>query len=173
MAAKKKARTKASKKKTAKKKTAKAKKGRTTGKKKAKRKTKTVRKGKRAARRVVRRPRKKRDPNKKAPTGARYSDDLKARAAELAKKGRSVPEIHEILRPKGGPTKKTIRVWLDGMGIEPESGRPRQYDRTKILEDLEALDEEGDPLYSRSEICEKYGCSQKFVSDLIHGKIAP
>lgn len=114
--------------------------------------------------------------NKTSPTSARYSDRVRAHAIRLAKKRKSVPEIHQILNkdPKqSGPTAKTIRVWLKQAGVSPGTGRPRQFDRKKILRDLNATKKDGTRRYTRAQLCEKYGCSQKFLSNLANGEIAP
>ncbi len=95
-------------------------------------------------------------------SGVRYDDATRKRAHQLARKGKTVPEIEREL---AGPSQKTIRTWLSSNGIAPNPGRQRQYDRKKILRDLKRM--------SRTAVCKKHGCSAKFVSDLVNGKIDP
>lgn len=88
----------------------------------------------------------------------------------MAKNGLSVPEIAEKLN---GPTQKTIREWLVKRKVNPEPGRRRWFDREQILRDLEATTKDGELRYTRRELCEKYGCSAKFLSQLARGAIHP
>jgi len=106
--------------------------------------------------------------------GARHGTETRRCARRMAECQDPVTHISEVL----GVTPKTTRTWLreieteDGVSLLPGERR-RTHDRNAILEDVRATDANGKPLYTRSEIREKYGCSQKFLSHLVHGRLTP
>jgi hypothetical protein len=77
-----------------------------------------------------------------------------------------------------GVTPKTTRAWLRDVEAQEDvdllpGGRRRTHDRDAILADVHATDVEGAPRYTRAQIRKKYGCSHKFLSHLVNGKLAP
>lgn len=80
----------------------------------------------------------------------------------LAKARVAVPAIST----KIGASQKTVREWLRAAGVSPTSAIRRQYDRKAILRDLASSK-------TRADIIARYGCSQKFLSQLATGKISP
>ena len=75
-------------------------------------------------------------------------------------------------------TPKTARTWVREIEDEEQTqllpgGRQRVHDREAILADVEATDTHGNPLYTRAQIREKYGCSHKFLSHLVNGRLEP
>ncbi len=101
---------------------------------------------------------------KRQASGTRYSETVKREAAKLYKKG--MP-LTDICRRDGMPNNtKVVRRWLVLKGIEIRSIKRPIYPRKKILKQLEAGS-------SRSEIIAEHGCSTKFLSNLVNGKISP
>lgn len=107
-------------------------------------------------------------------SGARHGTDTRRCARRMAECDDPVMHIARVL----DVTPKTVREWLrkmeeeDGQSLLP-GGRQRVHDRTAILADVHAKDEDGNPLYTRREIREKYGCSHKFLSYLVNGRLDP
>lgn len=96
-------------------------------------------------------------------SGVRYGAGVKERVLELAREKVPVSDIRERLGKKS-PSEKTIRTWMSDAKIARQ-GNPRVYDRKAILDDLKTM--------SRTEVREKHGCSNKYLTDLISGEIAP
>lgn len=124
----------------------------------------------------------KRNRNRPRNSGVRYSNEIRERAISMAQT-HTVPEIYAQL---DGPSQKTIREWLAAEKVSPNAGRQRRYDRKEILKDLRAKVDNPDkskgkkgkrkakvPTYTRTQLCEKYGCSSKFLSQLASGEIKP
>ena len=106
--------------------------------------------------------------------GARHGTETRRCARRMAELHDPVTHIADVL----GITPKTTRSWLRDMeseeGVQLLPGaRMRTHDREAILEDVQAMDEGGRPRYTRAEIREKYGCSHKFLSHLVHGRLDP
>lgn len=110
----------------------------------------------------------KRKRNRPRNSGVRYSNEIKEQAISMAQT-HTVPEIYDVL---DGPSQKTIREWLAAEKVMPNAGRQRRYDRKAILKDLRAMNR-GDHKYTRTQLCTKYGCSSKFLSQLASGEIKP
>lgn len=94
-------------------------------------------------------------------SGVRYGTRTRNRAASLARKGVSVPQISRKL----GATQRTVRTWLRESGIDPPLAKRRKHDRDLILKALETS--------SRTSVQAKFKCSAKFLSDLVNEKIVP
>lgn len=98
-------------------------------------------------------------------SGVRYDAKVKDRVLRLARDEVPVSEIKRRLGAKA-PSKRTIRMWM--AEADPpiaRQGNPRVYNREAILQDLKTM--------TRTEVREKHGCSNKYLTDLINGEIAP
>jgi hypothetical protein len=58
-----------------------------------------------------------------------------------------------------------LRRWLADLEDEDAELNPRRYDRAQILADSKRM--------SRAEVRTKHGCSSRFLSDLLSGKLEP
>lgn len=93
--------------------------------------------------------------------GHRYDARTRRRARRLYSQHQwAITRIGRYLDVPEG----TVRSWV--RDLNPGTGNERRYDRAAILADVDAE-------LSRAEIVEKHGCSQRFLSDLINGKIPP
>lgn len=106
--------------------------------------------------------------------GNRHGTETRRCARKMAELDDPITHIAEVI----GVTPKTTRTWLRNVEADEEvellpGGRRRTHDREAILEDVRALDEAGDPLYTRAEIQKKHGCSRKFLSYLVNGRLTP
>lgn len=107
-------------------------------------------------------------------SGARHGTETRRCVRKMAELRDPVLHMAEVV----GVTTKTIRTWLrefetaEGLQLLP-GGRHRVHDRSAILEDAKAKDEEGRARYTRAQIREKYGCSHKFLSHLVNGRLDP
>ena len=73
----------------------------------------------------------------------------------------------KITREPGLPNDpKILRRWLQEMDVQLRESNPQHYPRKKILQDLQAG-------YDRQSICEHYGCSLKYLTQLSTGKLQP
>lgn len=90
-----------------------------------------------------------------------YSAETKRKAIVLYEHGMA---IEQIAKRKGMPSAKTIRKWLRD-AKKKLRGYQRQYPREKIL----AMLNDNVP---RSTIRKRFGCSEKYLSQLANGKIA-
>ncbi len=91
---------------------------------------------------------------------SRYSQRTKRRARTLyAKRGWSKARISRELDVGMG----ALRRWL--ADLDETTPSQRRYDRDAILADAATM--------NRSELQTKHGCSQRFLSDLLTGKLKP
>lgn len=105
-------------------------------------------------------------------SGARHGTDTRRCCRRMAQHKDPVVHMAYVL----DVTPKTVRTWVREIEAEEDEqllpgGRRRIHDRGAILADVAALDERGRPLYTRMQIREKYGCSHKFLSHLVNGRL--
>lgn len=106
--------------------------------------------------------------------GARHGTETRRCARKMAELHDPVTQISEVL----GVTPKTTRTWLRDVEAAEEvallpGGRRRVHDRAAILADVHERDDAGEPRYTRAQIRKKYGCSHKFLSHLVNGRLDP
>lgn len=92
----------------------------------------------------------------------RYNDKVREEARRLYEEERW--SLAQISRKKGMPNDpKTLRRWFQGMGV-PLRGieTTRIHPRAKILKELRAG-------VDRAELKKRYGCSDKYLSQLAQG----
>jgi transposase-like protein len=109
----------------------------------------------------------------------RYPEETKKKAIQLRLRSRTKWTLAAIGEELGVST-RTLRSWFRAAEESNSKYRgkllgsqPRTHDRKRILNDLKAKTSDGEPKFSRREIGAKYGCSQKFLSDLANGKLKP
>lgn len=92
--------------------------------------------------------------------GSRYATRTKRRARGLFKRGWSKARIGRHLDVGLG----ALRRWL--ADLEPDDNpNARRYDRAAILADADSM--------TRLQLRTKHGCSSRFLSDLLSGKLKP
>jgi transposase-like protein len=92
--------------------------------------------------------------------GHRYTPQEKRRARRLFKQhGWAAARIARYL----SVPYDRVRAWTSD--LRPGVGNQRRYDRSAILRDAPAL--------TRAQLRAKYGCSGRFLSDLLAGKLDP
>jgi len=108
----------------------------------------------------------------------RYPEEKKKKAIQLRLRSRSKWTLAAISEELGVST-RTLRSWFRAAEqSNPKYGgrllgsQPRKHDRKRILNDLRATSG-GEPKFTRRELAEKHGCSQKYLSDLANGKLKP
>ncbi len=93
--------------------------------------------------------------------GSRYAERTKRRARRLYTKHRwSKARIAREL----DVGMSALRHWL--AGLDHADHNARRYDRQAILSEIAAGS-------SRAEVMERHGCSNRWLSDLLSGKLEP
>ena len=93
--------------------------------------------------------------------GKRYLGDERREALRLYREGNPISRIVQMEGMPADP--KTLRRWLREASIRIRVNE-RQFPRKEILKALRTK--------TRTQVQEKYGCSAKFLSNLVNGKIA-
>lgn len=91
----------------------------------------------------------------------RYSEEIKTKAVELYESGESLVSVCRRRRMPNDVN--TVRKWLVDRDVSIRTST-HVYPRAEILEALERD-------IPRSEICDTYGCSTKYLSNLATGKL--
>jgi transposase-like protein len=95
-------------------------------------------------------------------SGTRYSEKDKQQWVDWYNKKVTLSEICR----RSGATRHTVLRWLKAAKV-PLRGNERLFDRKAICREI------AKGKISQSAIARKFGCSQRLVSDLARGKLAP